>query len=444
VAQRWEVSEDGCKYIFHLRDDVTWSDGTQVTATDFVYSWIRSLDPATEAPVGKASLLYDIKNARAYREGEVSEPDQVGVREIDKLTLEVELESAASYFLHMLMTMFPIPNRIVEAHGESWTHIENIVTNGAFRLESYKPGELISLVRDPTYHGWFSGNLKKVEVNLNRIWASPEELELYERDCVDVAYLGEETYHDRYRYAEEYVSEPMSNLFYIGFDTSRPPFDDRRVRQAFTMAVDREKLADEVLEGFADPATGGFVPPSMPGHSPGIGLPYDPALARQLLTQSGYPDGQGFIPLEIFWHQRMTNILESLKSQWTNNLNVEIAITITDWESVLRTHTSRNVFFMGWYPDYPDPDSFLRVSVQNSVPHWRNDQYDQLLQAAQQTLDQLERIRLYKEADKILIEDAAVIPIVYWQQHFLVKPWTKIPLRRLEEWSFKEFIIEPH
>jgi len=444
VAQRWEISEDGRRYVFHLRDDITWSDGTQVTAKDFVYSWIRTLDPATEAPVGKAGLLYDIKNARAYNEGAISESDKVGVRAIDNLTLEVKLESAASYFLHVLTTFYPVPGHVVETNGDTWTEPEHIVTNGAFRLESYKPGKLISLVKDPTYHRWSSGNLERVEVILSTSQYSLEEIELYEMDSVDIAHLSPETLDARYKYAEEYVTINSQNTFIIGFDTSRTPFDDVRVRRAFAMAVDRERLADEVFEGLPDPATGGFVPPSIPGHSPGIGLPYDPAQARQLLAQAGYPDGQGLITDELVWIDAGRTIPENVKSQWMDNLNVEVTLEIMDWENVLRTSQSRNVFFGGWSADYPDPDSFLRVGVRNLLPRMQNDQFDLLLEKAQRTLDQSERLRFYQEADKILVEEVVIIPTVYPRQLYLVKPWAKTPLRGFEEWDFKDIILEPH
>jgi ABC-type oligopeptide transport system substrate-binding subunit/class 3 adenylate cyclase len=444
VAQRWEIKKDGRRYVFHLRDDVTWSDGTQVTAKDFVYSWIRTLDPAVEAPAGKAGLLYDIKNARAYNKGEISESDQVGVSAIDKLTIEVELESTASYFLQMLSILYPVPSHVVETYGDAWTNLEHVVTNGAFQLESYEPGESMSLVRDPTYHGEPSGNLERVEVILSASQYLLEELELYESDLVDIASLSEVTRHARNRYAEEYVSEPMETLYMVGFDTSRPPFDDVRVRRAFAMAVDREKLANEVLEGLPDPATGGFVPPTLPGHSPGISLPYDPARARQLIAQAGYPDGQGLITDEIVWIEPFKNVHEYLISQWMDNLNVEVTVKITDWENVIGTYQSKNILIMGWTADYPDPDSFLRVGVRTHFPRWRNDKYNQLLEEAQRALDQPERMRLYQEADKILIEEAVVIPIVYANLPYLVKPWVKLPFSRLEESGFKDVIIEPH
>jgi ABC-type oligopeptide transport system substrate-binding subunit len=443
VAQSWEISEDGRRYVFHLRDDVTWSNGTQVTAEDFVYSWIRTLDPATEASSGKSGQLFDIKNARAYNNGEISESDQVGLMAIDKLTLEVELERAASYFLHMLITLYPVPGHVVEAYGNAWTNLEHIVTNGAFQIESYEPGESISLVRDPTYHKGSSGNLERAEVTLIESRDSLEEFELYERNSVDIAYLNKITYHTRHRFAEEYLSEPEQGLYFVGFDTSRPPFDDLRVRRAFVMAVDRENLADGILDGFNVPASGGFVPPTIPGHSPGISLPYDPIQARQLMTQAGYPDGQGFPTFEIVWDR--ASMVEPFVAQWLVNLNVEVTIEITDWENVLRGYPIRNAYFNGWIANYPDPDYFLRVGVRNLLPHWRNDEYDQLLEEAQRTLDQSERIRVYQEAEKILIEGAVVMPITYMRFHKLCKPWVKLPARGgSRRYFLKDIILEPH
>jgi oligopeptide transport system substrate-binding protein len=443
VARSWEISEDGRRYVFHLRDDVYWSDGKQVTAEDFAYSWKRTLDPATKANIGKAGVLYVIKNARAYNKNEISDPTKVGVRAIDELTLEVKLERAASYFLHALADLFPVPRHIVEDHGESWTDQEHIVTNGAFQIVSCEPGKIISLERNPTYHGRFSGNLDKVEAQLGKSIYSPEVLKLYETDSIDVVRIYEATYHARHKYAEDFVSYPLTTVYFIGFDPSRPPFDDLRVRRAFVMAVDRVRAADVLLDGFKYPATGGFVPPTIPGHSPGIGLPYDPDQARQLMAQAGYPDGQGFPSLEIVWSNPDT-ALEYLKSQWFDKLNVKVEIKIVNWENVLSTNTSRNVSYMGFNADYPDPDSFLRVGVRSQFPLWQNDIFDQLLEEAERTLNQEERIRLYKEADKHLIEDAVIMPITYSKFHILQKPWIKLPVEYAEIKYWKDVIIEPH
>ncbi|NIS80066.1 MAG: AAA family ATPase [Anaerolineales bacterium] len=444
VAHRWEISEDGCTYLFHLRDDVVWSDGTQVTAEDFLYTWRRTLDPAAEDCLALTNLLFDIKGARAYHTGEISNPDQVGIRVIDEMTLEVELIKPASYFLHLLANQYPIPQHIVEACGEAWTDVRNIVTNGPFRLEAYEPGEAIQLERNPTYHGRFSGNLQRVELELSVPQWSPEELAMYEAGRVDIVELREGTYYARHDHVEEYVCEPLAAEFYVGFDTSRPPFDNPNVRRAFALSVDQERLVNEVLGGsLFYPATGGFVPPGIPGHLPGIGLSYDPANARQLIEDAGYPDGKGFPKLELIWidHAQM---LEYLKAQWSHNLNVEVTIKITDWASVLEKSPSGNIFYMGWHAEYPDPDCFLRVCIRTLLPLWQNEIYNRFLEEARRTRNQEDRIRLYQAADKTLIEEVAIIPITYLRLHSLVKPWVRIPAGGLRLWSLKDFIIEPY
>lgn len=445
VAQSWEVSEDGRRYVFHLRNDVFWSDGTQVTAEDFVYAMKRTLTPSIEAPQGTARLLYDIKGARAYHMGEVSDSDQVGVRAIDALTLEYELEKPASYFLHVLANLFPVPRHVVEAHGDAWTDMGNIVTNGPFQLESYKRGECITLVRNPSYHGHFTGNLQRVEFILGVNVNSSEELEIYDSNHVDFAQLGAETYHTRHSCAEEFISKPLPLTYYVRFDTSSPPFDDLRVRRAFVMAVDRKRLADEVIEGFHYPATGGFVPPGAPGHSPGIGLPYDPAQARQLLKEAGYPHGRDFPDLKLvsLWYS-LPRAIEYLEAQWLDNLNVGVTSEEVDKANYSNELLDAKLSFSGWNMDYPDPDNFLRVCVQTQLPHWRNESYDGLLEEAHRTSNPNDRIRLYKEADKILMEDAAIMPTTYGREHRLCKPWVRLPTGMAGFWYYKDIIIEPH
>jgi oligopeptide transport system substrate-binding protein len=444
VAQSWEISKDGCRYIFHLRDDVYWNDGVQVTAVDFAYALQRTLNPTTEAPRSAATVLHDIKNARAYHSGEVSDPDQVGVKTIDPLTLEVELEKPASYFLDMLTFRFPVPRHVVEAYGEAWTDPANLVTNGPFQLESYQPGVSINLVRNPAYHGRFSGNLQRVEVNLSIPGGLTEELAMYESDSVDIANLGEATYPARHRHIEEYISEPQLRMHFVGFDTRHPPFDNPRVRQAFVMSVDREKLADEVLHGYQYPASGGLVPPGIAGHSPGIGLCYDPDQARQLLAQAGYPGGCGFPSLKFVGTGSQNLVLEYLRDQWLHTLNVEISIEIREFAKVLKEMHSINLVLMGWSTEYPDPDHFIRVFIRSTVPHWQNKIYDRLLKEARRTSNQGDRIPLYQAADKTLIEEAAIMPLLYGRIHRLLKPWVKIRGGGINSLSLKDTILEPH
>jgi MarR-like DNA-binding transcriptional regulator SgrR of sgrS sRNA len=179
VAHSWEVLEGGRKYIFHLRDDVHWSDGASVTARDFEYAWKRVLAPAS-APY-LSIILYDVQGARAYHEGEVADPDQIGVRALDELTLVVELEEPTSYFPYLLTysATFAVPQHVVEAHRAAWTKLDNIVTNGPFRLVAWEGDESMVLERNPAYYGRSTGNLERIECS--RFWKQPARVsQMYE------------------------------------------------------------------------------------------------------------------------------------------------------------------------------------------------------------------------------------------------------------------------
>jgi len=316
VAQTWEVSEGGRKYVFHLREDARWSDGTSVTAEDFAYAWRRVLDPTTGSPA--ASLLYDIKGARAFHQGDVSDPDYVGVQALDEHTLVVELEEPTSYFLQLLTypATGPVPRHVVEKHGDSWTQVDNIVTNGPFILKSWQMKQSIVLVRNPQYCGRFKGNVQQIDLFP---MAGSAALKLYEDDSLDVLHLGllppPEMDRGRQQYAGEYLSVPWLATIFVAFDVARPPFDDVRVRQAFVLATDREMLGDVIWRGYVFPATGGLIPPGMPGHSAGIGLPCDPQKARRLMAEAGYPGGRGFPMVEALTPHEREPLSKHLQAQ---------------------------------------------------------------------------------------------------------------------------------
>jgi ABC-type oligopeptide transport system substrate-binding subunit/class 3 adenylate cyclase len=451
VARKWEMLEGGRKYVFHLRDDVRWSDGVPVTAGDFEYAWKRVLDPSTESPA--ASLLHDVRGARAFHRGEGGRED-VGVRAFDRVTLVVELERPTGYFPQLLAdaATFPVPQHVVEAHGQAWPEVGNLVTNGPFSLETWQRGESMVLVRAPRYHGRFTGNLGRVELHL-RLGEPTAYLEMYEADYLDILNVSPLPPLDRdrarERHAGDYFSRPTLRSAYVAFDVSRPPFEDLRVRRAFVLAADKERLADVTLRGYVFPATGGFVPPGMPGHSAGIGLPYDPDQARQLLAQAGYPGGRGFPPIEALMvpSTEGEEIAEYLRTQWQENLGIDIAWQTIAWAIYLDRIRQQppHMSSPAWTADYPDPDAFLRVGVTDIDAGWRNKTFQRLVERAGRVMDQRERLELYAQADRILVEEAAIVPMLYMRSHLLVKPWvTKHPISALEGWFWKDVIIEPH
>jgi len=448
VAQTWEVLEDGRKYVFHLRGDVRWSDGTPVTARDFEVAWKRVLDPAIESPT--AGLLYDIKGARDFHQGEMSDPNCVGVQALDELTLVVELEGPTGYFPHLLAynASYPVPRHVVETYGKAWTRVGNIVTNGPFRLETWDQGQSMVLSRNPDYHGRFRGNVQQVELSLLSEWSA--RLEMYEADELDTLSLWDlrpERDRARQRHAGEYISGPQMSTLSVGFNVRRTPFDDPRVRWAFVHAVDRETLADVVMHGYEFPATGGFLPPGMPGHSAGISLPYDPDRARQLLAEAGYPDGNGFPPVGLLADSGRDSLSKYLQAQWGENLRVETTWETIGWaEFVDRLDKAPpHMFLFAWGADYPDPDNFLGVCDAVGRTGWRNKAYDRLVEEARQVTDQGERMKMYAEADRLLIAQAAIMPFTYGRLHLLVKPWVrKFPTSAIKWWFWKDVVIEPH
>ena len=448
VAQSWDVVEGGTKYLFHLREDVLWTDGRPVTARDFECAWKRVLDPAFSMPL--ASLLDDIRGARAFRLGKVSDPDSVGVKALDEVTLAVELEGPTGYFLHLLANTiaFPVPRHVVDLHGEAWAEPENIVTCGPFRLDAWQPGESMTIVRNPDYHGRFTGNLERVELLLSDL--DPEiSLEMYEGDRLDVLDVTSfEVGRVRQRHAGEYRRYPQLVTMYLQFDLSRPPFDDLRVRQSFVLATDREALVRAARPG-CFPATGGFVPPGMPGHSPDIGLLSAPGRARQLLAEAGYPSGQDFPPVEWSVRADQAHLAENLQAQWMENLGVKITWETVEWQEILARLGEQvpNLLIMGWAADYPDPDNFLRARVGHIQQQsgWRNQGYDSLVKRAQRSLDQAERMNLYREAEQILVDEAPIMPVFHGSARLLAKPWVaRFPTTGLRDWFFKDVVIKPH
>ncbi len=450
VARSWDVLDGGRKYVFHLRSDVYWSDGVQLTAHDFEYSWKRTLEPTGDQRW--FVYLLDIKNAMAYHQGEITDSNLVGVRALDDFTLAVELEGPTSYLPYLLAFVagYPMPRHVVEAHGDAWAEMEHVVTNGPFRLVSWERGESLVLERNPTYHGLFTGNVQGV-VCAFLSGQSTKFLQSYQEDKLDIC-IGlpfAELASARQRFAGDYVSGPWMSTNFLGFDVSRPPFNDRRVRRAFALGTDRETLADVILRGYAFPATGGFVPPEIPGHSPDISLPYDPETARRVLADAGYPGGRGFPVIECLTRDDPGHDFagDFLQAQWLETLGIKINWQQIKWANFydLMIEEAPHLWMVSWYGDYPDPDNILRIPWWLSFGGWENHTYIKLVEGARRVMDQEERMRMYREADKILVEEAVLLPLWYGRFHMLVKPWVKkLFTSPLKWWSWKDIIIEDH
>jgi ABC-type oligopeptide transport system substrate-binding subunit/class 3 adenylate cyclase len=450
VAHGWDVSADGRRYVFHLRDDVVWSDGVPVTAGDFQYAWSRVLDPAMGSQ--NAYLFYDVKGARAFHQGEQRDARQIGVRAADDRTLVVELDEPTGYFLQLLCNgaTCPLPRHVVDRFANAWTEVDKIVTNGPFRLESWERGRSMTFVRNPQYHGSFEGNVGRVRLALVGMHEGSQQLaamrEASDLDVLSLSELGSsvaEGVLQRFT-SLRVVRAPAQRVYILVFDVTRPPFDDPRVRRAFVLGTDRGALADAGPVVGLLPATGGLTPPGVPGHCAGTALPYDPEGARQLLAVAGYPQGRGF-PAIGFMALSLTSA-GLLQGQWRQNLGLEIPCVTMEWGEYIKRVTSDppHVYEVGWLADYPDPDTFLRV-FPAVFGKWRNESYEELVQKARRVLDQGERMRLYRQAEGILAAESPVMVLGYRETVVLAQPWVKrFPMCAAAAFFLTDVVIDPH
>ena len=446
VARSWEVLDEGRRYIFHLRTDVTWTDGTPVTARDFEWAWKRNLDP--ELHSGWAPFLYVVTGAQDYHEGKKKDAGSVGVRALDETTLEVQLVEAVAYFPFIVtMTVaYPLPRAAVEKFGETWWHPGQIVSNGAFRLVKFDLQHRGAMERNPTYYGDFPGNIATLE------WtASREDSEIYKgylENRFDQVFVGNKRVPDIIPREEVYRTQELG-VFYLVFNPFAVPFNDARVRKAFAMTLDRQKFFEKFD---LPPASGGYIPPGMPGHSPEIGLPFDVEQARRLMAEAGYPGGKGFPAVKGLSPGGDPGRLTEMSHQWRENLGVEVSFENVGPGELTEMKEDHGVVSMelnGWLADYPDPDNFLYKSdalarlVRMGV---RDEAYEQLVSEAARTPDRAKRMAMYRQADRWLIaEQTLMVPLFYFFEHELVKPWVKKQRTNMLGFDFfTKIVIEEH
>jgi oligopeptide transport system substrate-binding protein len=466
AATGFEVSGDGRVYTIHLRDSATWSDGEPVVAKHFVDGVMRLLDPDFEAYYPE-QIFYDIDGAESYHAGQVSDPATVGVRAVDDHTLEIRLAEPAAYFEVLLASWAFLPVRldVIEEHGDQWTEAGNYVCNGAYLLDEWVHGDRLGLVKNPNY--WDADNVAIERITLPIIDARSEIWDMYVNDELVVYQEG-----DLRQEAERFLSDPVLSqelhrlpfpgLIYFGLNTLRPPTDDVRVRQALALAVDREALMADTHWDPDRSFASCTIPPNVMAHQPrgACGYAYDPERARELLAEAGYPDGEGFPPLQR-WSQHgnwQSDALAYVAGMWEETLGITTEAHLQDWNTYVEyldecgaspetlAACDLNVFNMGWVMDHGDPRNILEDLF---APVWpgnlsgfQSDRYEELLALAATEVDTAQRAEYYKEADKILVEEqVAVIPISHAPKPALVKPGVTFEYPPFGEPRFKHWAL---
>ena len=438
VAERWEISEDQKTYTFHLRKNAKWSDGTPITAEDYVWSWERASSPKMGNQY--AYMLFVIKNAQAWGSGELDDFSQVGVRALDTHTLEVELENPAPYFLSMLNhhSLYAVPKHVVLKHGAmtdqytQWARPGNMVGNGAFRLKDWKIYHQLSVEKNPHY--WDADIVKLNGVTFYPVENYSTEERMFRAGQIhktaDIP-LDKVPYY-REQEADKFFNNPYLGTYYYQFNMTRPPFDDVRVRRAFTLAIDRDTIAKDIMHGVVDPSYS-FVPPGVAGYQPPKLIDYNPDEAKRLLAEAGYPNGEGFPKVDLLYNTNESHrkIAVAIQQMWNTTLNVNIGLTNQEWKVYLssRSQLDYDIARAGWIGDYVDPMNFLDLGLSsNGNNHTGYDvpEYDEMiLKTIPQASTQAERLAKSYQAETRLMTDLPYAPIYTYKTKYLVSPSVK-------------------
>lgn len=432
VASEWKVSDDGKTYTFMLRDDAKWSNGDPVVAGDFVFSLQRIMNPETGAKY--ANVLYPILNAEKVNKGE-AKPEELGVKAVDDHTLEIALESPTPYFIDLLghQTGLPVHPASVEKFGSDFVKAENIVTNGAFTLAEFVPNAHVKAVKNPHFH-----DADQVKIDTVFFYPTEDRGAALRRFQAGELHTNNDAPTEQVAFMRENLGDqfhvaPYLGTYYYALNHEDEVLKNPDVRQALSMAIDREFLADEIW-GSTMVAGYSFVPP-------GIGNYGDPAYADykdmsqidreekaiELLTNAGFgPDNPVELTINYNTSENHKNTAVAIADMW-KPLGVNVKLINTDTKThyaMLRDRQDFDVARAGWIGDYSDPQNFLfMVESDNdgfNYARYNNPEYDALMDEAAVTVDLEKRADILKKAEELFMRDLPFIPMMYYGSMNLV------------------------
>ncbi len=438
TAEKWEISADGLTYTFHLRADAKWSNGDPITAQDVVYSYRRLLDPKTASKY--AFMQWSMKNGEAFSKGQIKEPEAIGVKATDDRTVQITLERPTPYYLGLLAhhASYIVPRKAIEASADRWTRPGNMISNGAYKLDAWTPQDRIKLVKNPTYH-----DAKSVQVDEVYYYPTEDqqgELKRYRANELDVTYRipVDQIGWAKQNLPSELKITPYFGTYYYAFNLTKPPFKDNlKLRQALSLAIDRDALVEKVMRGGEVPAYD-WVPPNTLNYvnvdvpAAKLSQAERDAMAKKLLVEAGYGPGKPF-EVELLYntaddHRRLAIAVASM---WDEKLGVKVKPVNQEWKVYLDLGSQMQfqIRRAGWIGDYNDAWTFLEllkgdIGKQNPAGY-ANAAYDDLLRRSATTLDLDERAKIMGEAEKILIGDAPVAPLFHYVSKGMVKPYVQ-------------------
>lgn len=456
LAERWEISPDGRRYTFHLRHNAKWSNGEPIVAADYVAGIQRFFNPALGCEgVNRAFMIV---GAQDYAEGKNPDFSSVGVTAPDDQTVEIHLSARTPYFLEIVADahLVPLYRPMLEAfdgltkRGGKWTSPGNMVSSGPFILKTWKPNVVVAVEKNPHY--WQAEAVKLYEIHFHPIEDFGVEERAFRAGQLHVTYglPASKIGVYRERGAPELRSTPVLSSEFITFMTTRPPFDDSRVRRAFSLAIDRDALMNSVLPGRGVPAYT-YTPPFAGGYDLPPFAEYDQAEARRLLAEAGYPEGVGFPDVELGMGGRDEEkmaIGQAVQQMWKQTLGVQIQLAPMEyrvWLDLLRSQ-SMDLSLSNWSMSINDPTNILALAVSgdpNNDAYWSNARYDAAFAAIEQAEDEAARRAAIIECERIINDEAPWAPLFIgnrnrlahptvqgWQDNLVQKTdWTTLSLR---------------
>ncbi len=435
-AESWETSEDGLTWTFHLRAGLKWSDGSDLTANDFVYSWKRVCDPNVAAPYAETVLGM----VAGYEDAIAGDLDALQVVAQDDSTLVVTLNAPCSFFgsLAAFATLSPVQQATVETNGDAWaTAAETYVSNGPFYVSEWVPSSYIMMTKNPNY--WNADAIKLDGIKWNLIEDANASYSAYQTG--EVLFIKDVPTEEIPSLSDnpEFHVDPIIGTYYLSVNTQREPFTDAKVRKALSLAIDREYVAGTLMQGtysaasnfmgpgwvdtdgsqFIDKANGGQPYIDTANHEANV------EEAKQLLADAGYPDGEGLPSITYSTNDAGYHkvVAEYLQQAWAE-LGVELNVEIVEWASFtpMRRNGDYDASRNGWVGDYSDPSNMLDLLYStngNNDGKFNNAEYDAAMELSRTTLDAAERSEALHKAEDILMEEAGCIPVAYYNDFWL-------------------------